>query len=239
MTSEQYIDPVLPNVEGPDNAEDTSFVTEIDKPHPIRGVVGRGLTALKATAVTVELLPVTNEGLRYSAFAYSQTLTHNPVVGAAVLGLGTFMVEAAGVLGSANWIAKDHIKDIIDGIDDKLANTKLSFLSPKKHIPENLHVSPLVEAGVAMTLGSVVMLEVKQRENPERTTKQNIKRGLGSAAALGAVFATQGALLAEGIENYNNPAVVGGVLFGLGAIVAAGRWIKKRANLGNNKTEKE
>jgi hypothetical protein len=245
MGAQEYIQPVsffkkeLPVVE--DSSEGAYIErTGVDEySGKLRSALGQGMTALKAAAVTIELLPVTNEGLRYAAFMYSQTYSHNPILGAAVLGGSTALIEGAGALAAANWVAKDRIKNVIDGVDNNLANTKLAFLSPKRHIPEQLHISPLAEAGVAMTLGSVALLEAKQRENPERTAAQNRRRGLGTAAWLGGVFAIEGGLLSEGIESYHNPTTVGLVLLGLAGMMAVGRWIKKRVRLNTTQEKGE
>lgn len=203
----------------------------------LRSLVGRGIAALKLAAVSFELLPITNEGSRFGAFAYAQSVSHSPVMGAAALGASTFIVEGAGVLGAADWIANDRVKGVLDKVDNKLEGTKLSFLSPKHIIPESVRVSPVVEAGIAMTAGSVVALEAKQRENPDRTAAQNRRRGLGIAAALGGVFAVEGALLSEGIDNYTSPTSVGAALLGVAGLTAFGKWAKKRMSHANPERE--
>lgn len=190
--------------------------------------------AVKAAVITTELLPITNEGLRYGAFAYTQTVTHNPLVGAAVLGGTTMLVEGASAIASAKWVAQDKIKDVIDKVDDRLTDTKFAWMSPKRYIPENLRVSPVAEAGLAMTLGTLAVLEAKQRENPERTASQNLRHGLFTAGWLSGVFAIEGALLSKGIENPTNPGNVGLALLGVAGLIAFGKWAKKKYLGGNS-----
>jgi hypothetical protein len=187
-----------------------------------------GKSALKTAIITAELLPVTNEGFRYGAFAYAQTVTNNPAVGAAVLGGSTLLVEGASALASADWVSKDKVKEVLHKVDNRLKNTKFRSLSPHRYIPESPHVSPFLEAGVGLTLGTVAVLELKQRENPERTAAQNVKRGMFTAGWLSAVFASEGALMSNGIENYHNPAAIGGALLGIAGVSAFVGWAKKR-----------
>lgn len=210
---------------------DTVIVDEVQQEPEhgrLRTLVGKGVTALKLAAITAEILPITNEGSRFGAFAYAQTITHNPVVGAAVLGTSTLLVEGAGVLAASDWIAKDRIKDAIDRVDEKLDGTKFSFLSPKHYIPEDVHISPIAEAGLAMTAGSIVTLEAKQREDPSRTAEQNRRRGMFIASSMAGVFAVEGALLAEGVDHYTSPTSVGAALLGVAGLVAFTKWAKKR-----------
>jgi MYXO-CTERM domain-containing protein len=194
----------------------------------LRTAWAAGKNALKAAVIMTELLPVTNEGARYGAFAYGLTVTQNPLIGAAVLGGTTLLIEGGSALAASKWVADDKIKDVIDRTDNRLANTRFAFLSPKRYIPENLRVSPAVEAGLGMTLGTLAVLEAKQREDPSRTTTQNLRRGLFTAGWLSAVFAAEGAMLAEGIDNPTNPSSVGIALLGLAGLAAFGRWAKRR-----------
>lgn len=233
MSREEHIDTgvdqeVLPASGGAEELHPGVDFVQPEADETPRGVLSSGITALKAAAVTMELLPVTNEGARYSAFVYAQTFSHNPALGAAVLGGSTLLVEGAGVLGSASWIAQDRIQALTDKIDRKFANTKLAALSPKQHIPDNLHISSVAEAGIAMTFGSVALLEAKQRENPQRTSEQNVRRGLMTASWMAGVFAVEGALLAEGVDDYSNPTVVGPALLGLAGVMGAIGWAKRR-----------
>ena len=185
-----------------------------------------GSNALKATVVAAELLPA-NEAIRYGTFAYAQTYSNNPVLGAAVLGGSTFVVEGAAAWAASDWVAQDKVKDFADRMHDKLQGTKFAFLSPKRIIPENIRITPTAEAGIAMTFGSVAVLEAKQRENPERTADQNKRYGLFTAGWMGGVFAAEGGLLSAGIDNYHNPVTVCTSLLGLAAIGAAVRKVRK------------
>lgn len=226
----------------PVSAANSEIVTETVETEAgkSRGVLARGAAALKAAAIAVEFLP-TNEAIRYGALAMTQTYSHNPVLGAAVLGGSTFLVEGAGALAAADWVAKDRVKDAIDKLDEKLADRKyLSKLSPKRLLPkEQTEIAPITEAGIAMTLGTVALLEVKQRLDPERTASQNRRHGLLTAGWMGGVFAAEGALIAEGVEGINNSnsTTIGLACLGLAAVVETRRRIKKRAMNRKNTSE--
>ena len=161
IENEKTFDPLM---SGPDF--DTQEQVEQSR---LRHMWQLGSNALKASVITAELLPA-NEAMRYGAFAYAQTYSNNPLLGAAVLGGSTFVVEGAAAWAASDWVAQDKVKVFTDRMHDKLQGTKLAFLSPKRIIPENIRITPTAEAGIAMTLGSVAVLEAKQRENPERTT---------------------------------------------------------------------
>ena len=228
IENEKTFDPLM---SGPDF--DTQEQVEQSR---LRHMWQLGSNALKASVITAELLPA-NEAMRYGAFAYAQTYSNNPLLGAAVLGGSTFVVEGAAAWAASDWVAQDKVKVFTDRMHDKLQGTKLAFLSPKRIIPENIRITPTAEAGIAMTLGSVAVLEAKQRENPERTTEQNKRHGVFTASWMGGVFAAEGGLLAAGIDNYHNPVTVGSCLLGFAAIGAAIR--KARKSIGKPKDVEE
>lgn len=188
----------------------------------------RRFVGAKAMATMIEILPVTNEGLRYGALAAMQGFSHSPVLGAAVLGATTFAVEAGGAVAASEWIADGTVNRIIDRVDTKVRDTKLAFLSPKRVLPEGMRVTPLAEAGVALTLGTVAVLEAKQREDPSRSLEQNRRHALFTAGWMSGLFAAEGALLSEGVENYHNPVAIGGALLGFAGVNALASWLKKR-----------
>ena len=196
------------------------------EPGRLRTIWNAGSSALKAAAVAIEVLP-TNEAICYGSFAYAQTMTNSPVVGAVVMGGTTFLVEAAGALGAADWVAKERIGDVLEKIDSRLTGTKLGFLSPKRYIPEK--VSPPVEAGLALALGTVAVLEAKQREDPDRTAEQNRRHGIFTAAWLAGYCAVEGALLTKGIHAITDPRIIGPVIAGLAAMHYGVNKLKKLA----------
>lgn len=235
MEEEQSFDPITSGRTVDNYLESEAAPDELSHFGRLRQI---GTNALKATVVAAELLPA-NEAMRYGAFAYAQTYSHSPVLGAAVLGGSTFLVEGAAAWAAADWVAKDKVKDFADRIHEKVKDTKISFLSPKRIIPENIRITPTAEAGIAMTLGSVAVLEAKQREDPSRTVEQNKRHGLFTASWMGGVFAAEGGLLSAGIDNYHNPVTLGTCLLGFAAIGAAVRKAKKSITGQKNVAEGE
>lgn len=139
-------------VEAPENVinnlEDASVAI---KNNPLG--VAKGLAL--ATIVAGELFPVTNEGFRFGAFAYAQAMTGNPVLGAAVLGGSTLLVEGAGVLAAASMMETHRSNKLINWINKKL----------ERFVPEGSKIPVVAEAGLAMTVGSVATMAAKQMES--------------------------------------------------------------------------
>jgi hypothetical protein len=94
---------------------------------------------------------------------------------------------------------------------------------------KKLRVSPVVEAGMALSLGTVAVLEAKHREDPTRTAQWHRRHGMLVASSMAGVFAVEGALLAEGVENYTSPSSVGAALLSIAGIAAFVKWGNKRA----------
>jgi hypothetical protein len=55
-----------------------------------------------------------------------------------------------------------------------------------------------------------------------------MRHGLFTAGWLSSVFAAEGALVSEGIQNYTSPTTVGTSLLGLAGVMSATRWVKKK-----------
>lgn len=181
--------------------------------------------AVEISVITVEVGP-TNELIRYGAFGAALVETRNPVIGAAVLGGSTLLVEGAAALATADVISSDRATQAYNWINNRL----------EKVIPNNARMSPLVEGGIALYGGSVVVMAEKQRENPHRTKEQNRKYGLFTAGWLSGVLAVEGALIANGVDNYSDPKSVGAAFVVLGGLAAGAKWAKNHLKKEVNKT---
>jgi len=208
--------------------EDGLAIEEISEQTPTLGsrAYQVGTTAVKAGVIGFELMPVTNEGFRFGALALALTQTDNPYIAAGVLGASTFMVEGSGVVAAADWVARDRIGQVVDSIDERLQRWPRlhKVLSPKRLTENRTEMSMMSQVGVAFTLGNVALMEAKQRVDPTRTAEQNKSYGLKMTALMSGVFAVEGALIAEGIDNIDSPvtwtagAAVLGLAVGGGAI---------------------
>jgi hypothetical protein len=202
------------------------------------------LKALKGVAIINEMLP-TDDAMRYSLLIASQVATHNPLVGAAVLGASTLAVEGSAVLASYKWVAEDRIKPVIDKVRDKIDGFKeaLNRLVPRirpgravPNIPEDPEVGSklpvTIQAAIALNLGSVVLLEAQQRRDPTRTAEQARKDGLRSAVLVSGYMAVEGALLSTGFNNLTNPLYVSLAAVGIAGLHYGVHRIRQRNNRG-------
>ena len=221
---------------------------EVQVTEPAEGLRERTATKiLKASVITYEMLPV-DDVARYSLLAASQGYTHNPVVGAATLGLSTLVTEGSAVLASSRWIAEDRIgaklnvvREKIDGFKDRLnqlvPKLKLGRIVP--NIPKDPEepgekLSATTQAAVALNLGSVVLLEAMQRRDPSRTFEQNRRDGLRTAAWVSSYMAAEGALLSTGYNNLTNPEYVGPALLCLAGLHYGVHKLRQRTQKGES-----
>jgi hypothetical protein len=186
-----------------------------------------GKQALLGAAVTFEVLPITNEGSRYAALAATEAFTRNPLIGAAVFGGATLLIEGAGAIATSDLITGTTSNKLFTWLNEKV----------KKHVPEGAKLSLPIEAGVALTLGTPIAMAVKQQESPDRTREQARRRGLLTAAWVAGVCAVEGAMISEGIGNYADPKSVGAALLTIGAIAAVPAWVKKALNKQDDNQE--
>ena len=168
---------------------------------------------LKRTAQTVivaaELSPL-NEAVRYGALAYALNSTSGgALVGATVLGLSTFAVEAPAALSTASLLNTERSNKTLGKVN--------SFIDAR--FGRNFKMSPVTEAGVAMVGGSAVVLVEKHREDQSRTLEQNRKHGLFTAGWMSAYFTLEGAFIGANSTNGNvlNAQTIGATLLALGA----------------------
>jgi hypothetical protein len=188
------------------------------------------MKALKAGVIVNEILP-TDDVVRYGLVVAAQGYSHNPAVGAAILGLATFATEGSAVLASAKWIAEDRIRPVIDTAREKIDSFKetLDRLLPRvrpgrfvPNIPKDPEVGgtlPItVQAAVALNLGNVILLEAKQRRDPTRTTEQNRRQGLQGAALVAGYLAVEGALISTGFGHVTNPVYLTSAALGIAGL---------------------
>lgn len=179
--------------------------------------------ALQTSIVVLEVTPA-NEIMRYGILAMALSQTQDPLVGAAVLGGSTLVIEGSASLATADLLTTETSKHGIDWVNQKI----------EKIIPKNVKMSSVAEAGIAMYGGSVIVLAEKQRENPTRTKHQNRKHGIFTASWLSGVLSVEGALIAKGIDNYTEPKVLGAAILGLAGIGAGFSWARKQLKTNPN-----
>jgi hypothetical protein len=187
------------------------------------GQLEKAKDVIRKAVVAAELLPVTNEGSRYAAFAAANVLTHsNPLAGAVVLGGGTLIVEGAGAIAASSLITRPNGVKFLKWLNNKLQN----FLPEDKGLSK-----PIVDAGIAMTFGTPALMTVEQGRKPERTSIEAKRQGLLTATWLAGVFAVEGALTSMGVQAVNSiPAKVSAGVLITGALMAMPSWIKKIAS---------
>ncbi len=54
-------------------------------------------------AIIIEVLPITNEGIRYGALAATEVVTRSPLVGAMVFGGLTLLIEGTAALATSEF----------------------------------------------------------------------------------------------------------------------------------------
>ena len=87
------------------------------------GRLEKSKDAIRKAVVAAELLPVTNEGSRYAAFAAANVITHsNPLAGAIVLGGSTLIVEGAGAIAASSLITRPNGIKFSGWLNKKLHN---------------------------------------------------------------------------------------------------------------------
>lgn len=173
---------------------------------------------LKGAVVTAELLPITNEGSRYGAFALTEAYSNNPILGALVLGGMTALVEGSSALAASSLVTEPTAQKLLGWLERKTS----------KLIPNDKELSVETTVGISMTLGTPVLLATQQSRHPERTKEEARKQGLLNAAWMSGVFAVEGALISQGIGVASGvPEKIGAGLLTFGALSTIPFWIKK------------
>ena len=207
---------------------ETSNPTEME-PRRLHRICELGKDALLRAAVTYEILPITNEGTRYAALAATEAFTRNPLIGAAVFGGSTLLIEGAGAVAASNLITGKTQNKLFDWLNEKV----------KGYVPEDAKLSVPLEAGVALVAGTPVAMAVKQLVEPNRSTEQVRRRGLLMAAWVSGVCAVEGATISAGIGNYSDPKYIGGALLAVGAMASIPTWAKRSLDKHRVNQEKE
>lgn len=187
------------------------------------GLLERTKDATRKAVLAGELIPVTNEGARYTAFAAANVISHgNPLVGAVVLGGSTLIVEGAGAIAASNLITRPNGVKLSKWLNRRLQN----FLPEDKGFAK-----PTVDAGIAMTFGTPALMSVEQGRRPERTSIEARRQGLITATWLAGVFAVEGALTSMGVQSVNSiPEKISAGILITGALMTMPRWIRKIAS---------
>jgi hypothetical protein len=144
--------------------------------------------------VAAELIPLTNEGSRYGAFTAAEVAyPHNPLIGAAVLGGTTLLVEGAGALAAADILtdATDH--KLLNWLNRKTTNATTGRLESEATMSS-------AKAITAYHLGTPAMLTLEQALEPDRTSTEVRRKGLLTASLLAGAFALEGAMISEGMD---------------------------------------
>jgi hypothetical protein len=159
-----------------------SSPTTIERHPAIRGV--------ELAIVGYEITPF-DDALRYSLLAGMYAATRNPELSALVYGASTTASESLAALAASDLLSSGGGHKFISWINNKLE---------KQGIPKEAKVGKAAKAITATYLGTPLLLGLKQRENPEREIKENVKYGLGTAAALGGVCLAEGIVITESIS---------------------------------------
>ena len=182
-----------------------------------------GNTAL-GLIVAAEINPLTNEAPRIMAAAATQAITHSPEAATAVYAASTFIVEAGGAYAAAK---------LLNTEGGRWITTRFQQMLGKLGISQLVHTNYAIDSGIAMVAGTPAVLAIKQQQNPERTTKENIRYGTALALGTTAVSAVIGYLGTEGIA-HPSPLWIGCAVAGVGALIAVRRWIADRLTKKNS-----
>lgn len=147
---------------------------------------------------------LTNEAIRLGIFGAGEALTHNPLVGAATLGLSTLAIESGAAVATASLFDTEGAKKTVTKINQKLRS--VNRLTKRAGIDVEANLSPFTKATCIFLGGSVVGMALQQREDPTRTQEQNRNYGLKTSVYLAGACAVMGALGPEAVDTaISNP----------------------------------
>ena len=193
----------------------------------LHGRLQKTKRAVQGTVVAAELFPLSNEGFRYGSAAYALTETHNPAVGAAVLGATTLLIEGAGALAASELLANKGANRVLEWVHKK-ADKKLHGATK---------IPAAGEVAIAMTLGTPALLTAKNAADPTRTVEQNRRHGLFTASWMAGIFAGEGELLGKAAYNYHDPKLWAANIVAAGGLASLIVWSKAQLNRGLNTPE--
>ena len=187
--------------------------------HKVRSLWERSKYLGKAAVIGAELLPL-NELGRYGALTYALANTDGgPLIGGAVLGATTFLIEGGAAYVSADVVTSERATSMYEKINEKV----------EKVFPDNIKMNPASEAGVAMIGGSVVTMTMKQREDISRNAVNARKHGVLTAAWMSAYFTAEGAWIGLNSEGGDiNARTIGAALLAFGLSWGGGTALFKK-----------
>ena len=192
-------------------------------PHRLLRIGHAVKQGLEGAVIAAEALPFIGGPIRYGGFAAILAMTRNEPLAVGYLASSTFALEGAASIAMADVLQRDSNRAV--QLANKFAN---KFVRPDKR------VTPLAEAAITNYLGVPLLLAVKQRENPNRTFRENVRHGLFATSLLTGAIALQGAAIAEGVTNITDPKVVATGAGVIGGLVYAGRRAKKKLEKEND-----
>jgi hypothetical protein len=192
------------------------------------------IRAAESVAVGYEITPL-DDALRYALLGATYAATRSPEASALVYGATTFVTEGIAAASTADLMASQNGKKFVAWANNKIESTGISSA---------IKTGKVVRAAIATYLGSSFLLAIKQREDPNRTLSQNIKYGMGTAAALGGVCAAEGyaitgvgdTVLSKGfnlVEQSGKPEIIAPAVIALGGLAAARKWARGKLRVND------
>ncbi len=164
--------------------------------------------------------------VRYGGFLAILKGTGSVPMSVGYLAGSTLLTEGAGVYAVADVLERNESK-FLRKINDEI----------DKRIDRSRRLGVLGKAVISNYIGVPAMLAATHREEPERTKRENIKRGMMASVMLTGAVAVQGVLIAEGATNITEPKVAVPTFAALGCLAGLGKRALNRFKL--NKGAKE
>lgn len=186
------------------------------------------LRGVEAATLAVLLSPM-NEVIRVALVAAVLVSSDDALAAGIVWGGSTLVIELI-----AGCIAADLLATAAGGRWTRWFNEKAARIGLKP----GARLSGVTKAGIAFLAGAGVAVFVEHREDPTRTRARNLRYGVLTSIALGAVCTVQGILVATGLVD-PSPITLTGAVVGLLSVVAALKWATRnvhKASLGRVST---
>lgn len=203
--------------------EDASVTPEIVRESGLRAVINRARYAADSAIVGLEISPA-NEAARGAVFAYSQTLSSNPVVGALAYGGATLAIETTAAVAAADLFSSGRGKQVADKVRSRI----------ERFIPEGVTEIPTIaEYSIGLVGGSAVAVASQEVVVPsqDRSFSDRLRYGMGNVLRVTGVCAVQGAAMTEGIHS-PSPLTIGAAVGALGGGLYAAKKGLARWNNG-------
>jgi hypothetical protein len=124
-----------------------------------------------------------DDGLRYALLTGVYAATRSPELSAVAYAAATLGTETAAGVAAADLLASERGEKVVEKSNEVLE---------KLHISANAKVSKTAKAITSLYLGTPVYLGMKQREDPSRNLRENIRSGIRTASAIAGVCAVEG-----------------------------------------------